>query len=85
MGGDNNATLPAGLPNILGSGIWCNTGNSAVSGAIYTLITTNYGGTTQTSLKGLYNGFDASKSNPIYGASGTVTPPTLQLIPQIRY
>lgn len=29
--------------------------------------------------------FDASRSNAIYGASTTVQPPALQLIPQIRY
>ena len=29
--------------------------------------------------------FDASWSNPIYGASSTVQPPALQLIAQIRY
>ena len=30
-------------------------------------------------------GFDASRSNPIYGASTTVQPPALCLIPQVRY
>lgn len=30
-------------------------------------------------------GFDASKSNPIYGNSSTVQPPAIQLIPQIKY
>ena len=29
--------------------------------------------------------FDASLSNPIYGASNTVQPPALQLIPQIMF
>lgn len=29
--------------------------------------------------------FDASWSNPIYGASSTVQPPALRLIAQIRY
>lgn len=29
--------------------------------------------------------FDASKSNPIYGASATVQPPAIKLIPIIRY
>lgn len=28
---------------------------------------------------------DASRSNPIYGASATVQPPALALIPQIKY
>lgn len=30
-------------------------------------------------------GFDASRSNPIYGASDTVQPHALLLIPQIKY
>ena len=30
-------------------------------------------------------GIDASKSNPIYGASATVQPPAIKLIPVIRY
>lgn len=29
--------------------------------------------------------FDASKSNPIYGSSTTVQPPSIKLIPQLRY
>lgn len=29
--------------------------------------------------------FDASKSNAIYGASETVQPPSLSLLPQIKY
>ena len=28
---------------------------------------------------------DASRSNPIYGASSTVQPPSITLIPQIRF
>lgn len=30
-------------------------------------------------------GFDASRSNPIYGASDTVQPATITLIPQIKF
>ena len=30
-------------------------------------------------------GFDASRSNPIYGSSTTVQPPAISLIPQLRY
>ncbi len=29
--------------------------------------------------------FNASLSNPIYGSSGTVQPPSLQMIPQIKF
>ena len=32
-----------------------------------------------------YLGFDASAANSIYGASNTVQPPAICLIPQIKY
>lgn len=89
MGGDIITALSAGLPNLVGhvnsggigfsrdpfncDGVFVNNGSSK---------TGMQGGST---VIGYYTLFDASKSNPIYGASGTVTPPTLQLIPQIRY
>lgn len=41
---------------------------------------------TSKSYFGSYVGlFNASRSNPIYGKSGTVQPPAIQLIPQIKY
>ena len=34
---------------------------------------------------GRYLGFEASRSNNIYGASSTVQPPAIILVPQIKY
>lgn len=34
---------------------------------------------------GRYLGFEAARSNSIYGASDTVQPPSIALIPQIKY
>lgn len=75
-GSNANTTINAGLPNITGSsqGLRWNDGNSA-SGAFK--LTTLGGGTGyiggSNGNKGL--DFDASASNPIYGASSTVQPP----------
>ena len=85
QGGDNVAVLTAGLPNIEGtigpldddggagyvSGVFAKTGNTAwgVTGGGSRYIIS----------------FNASRSSAIYGASTTVQPPSLQLIPQIKY
>ena len=93
QGGDSTAVLAAGLPNIEGSasGLTTNGGFSyfySVTGAFglinsdnYTSLTTP--GNTQNKFQGF--DFDASRSNAIYGASTTVQPAALQLIPQIKY
>ena len=94
MGGEQVRSVKAGLPNITGSfwplGDWPeNTPNNVfqgTEGAFYTQGRT-YG-------QGLSQGgsndnaramFDASKSDPIYGASETVQPPAISLIAQIKY
>ena len=94
MGGESVKSVEAGLPNITGSfwplGDWPeNIPNNAfqgTEGAFYTQ-GRSYG-------QGLVQGgsndnaramFDASKSNPLYGASETVQPPALSLIAQIKY
>ena len=45
------------------------------------------GGTSPSAGEGTANGlyFDASRSNAIYGASSTVQPPAIVLIPQIKF
>ena len=89
MGGDKLTALSAGLPNLVGhvnsggigyskdpfncDGVFANNGSSK---------TAMNGGTTVVGYKIL---FDASKSNAIYGNSNTVQPPTITLIPQIKY
>ncbi len=93
QGGDSTAVLAAGLPNIEGSasGLTTNGGFSyfySVTGAFglinsdnYTSLTTP--GNTQNKFQGF--DFDASRSNAIYGASTTVQPPALSMIPQIKF
>lgn len=84
QGGDSCQSIDAGLPNITGNTYpivsWSNNSRGAfyfsnssicdVSGSSH-----NFGR--------LY--FDASRSSAIYGASDTVQPPALALIPQIKY
>lgn len=87
QGGDSPAVLEAGLPNITGY-FPADTRDYAAS---------NYGGVfSQTYLNAQANGengnsrtykytLDASKASNIYGASNTVQPPAIVLIPQIKY
>ena len=93
QGGDSTAVLAAGLPNIEGSASGHTTDGGfsyfhSVTGAFglikpddYKSLTTP--GNTQNKFQGF--DFDASRSNAIYGASTTVQPAALQLIPQIKY
>lgn len=94
---DNVKEIGAGLPNITGSvssGEWINAGSK------YNFIFENPEATGAfckgdgpaskafeggASLGAYPLGFDASRSNKIYGASATVQPPALALIPQIKY
>ena len=85
MGGDSVQIINAGLPKI--------TGNFTIRGAFgvsangaFTYSSTNNSGWGDASGQNqpTFN-FDASKSNSIYGASTTVQPPALQIIPQIKY
>lgn len=87
MGGDNCATVAPGLPNISGeiaSSRW-NIDNEAQSNSALFRKSGNglYGSTETTYYTHLC--FDASRSNPIYGNSNTVQPPSISLIPQIKY
>lgn len=86
QGGDSPAVLAAGLPNITGQYYAVVGGGITVNGAFTGSWTDSSG---QTSGGGGYNRVhlvvDASKSNAIYGASNTVQPPAIVLIPQIKY
>lgn len=91
QGGESVKSVEEGLPNITGqfpsfefhrtipSNDWC-------KGA-YTY--RNEGTTSNLDIGGsgaaILVSYDASKSNPIYGASETVQPPALSLIAQIKY
>lgn len=86
QGGDSPAVLAAGLPNITGQYYAVVGGGITVNGAFTGSWADSSG---QTSGGGGYNRVhlvvDASKSNAIYGASNTVQPPAIVLIPQIKY
>jgi hypothetical protein len=79
MGGDasNNGTaIAAGLPNITGT---LTSLRKKLTGTFYNISTTpdcnvGAGGDITVAVE---NGFDASRSNPIFGNSDTVQPPTL--------
>ena len=81
------AALAAGLPNITGTfvadGFGAQVGQD--SGA-FTSVYQRYSYTSPNTNEGVYKyTFDASKSSTIYGASATVQPPAIKLIPIIRY
>ena len=90
QGGDSMSKANAGLPNITGS-VRC--GLTDESGQLYgkgAFLSSRSETTTQLSYgKGSQKQgvavFNANKFNPLYGASNTVQPPSIQLIPQLRY
>ena len=85
-GGQSNVgeQRSAGLPNITGTFLNWTRGNASADGSFYVSDVTSRG------LKGGSGGdegryhFDASRSNGIYGRSGTVQPPALVLLPCIH-
>ena len=89
------ASVAAGLPNITGSlnndipnGHSLFDAHLIESGALYVKTKpSRVGITASTSVSNWSDSidFDASKSNTIYGASTTVQPPAIKLIPIIRY
>lgn len=85
QGGNTVASVEAGLPNITGS-FRANdqTGTSGMNGAFYPGGDSKNGGATNNTRNYIYL-FDASRSSAIYGASTTVQPPAITLIPQIKY
>lgn len=87
---DTVKSVEAGLPNILGVtdiGGFSGTGTAPNGPFFNTVIASNI--TVATNIDAAANlettAFDASRSNAIYGASTTVQPPALALIPQIKY
>ena len=88
LAGDSaGATVAAGLPNITGvlkyrySAIYSAEGSFAQGRARENSVNLAF----SDSSTGLTASFDASRSNPIYGASETVQPAAIKLIPIIRY
>lgn len=72
----------AGLPNITGGPLGGVQGSAGVSGAISLSYIDNYGGMENSFSKSSLS-IDASNSNPIYGASDTVTPAHTTLYPWV--
>ena len=92
QGGDNIQVLSAGLPNIEGeiAAVGPNEFKFGLGyGAFVSKIIVNSYGKIDNSATDVKRSdgmlFDASKSNPLYGASSTVQPPSIALIPQLRY
>lgn len=85
QGGDSPAVLEAGLPNITGHISYICNGTGSSGALSYTV--QQYGIGVADSSKaniGRLN-LNAQNSNSIYGASYTVQPPAIVLIPQIKY
>lgn len=90
---DNVKEIGAGLPNITGSTTAIVLGNyQSITGAFFGknmesgISGRAYGeNTTSRDDANWSESFDASRSSAIYGASATVQPPALALIPQIKY
>lgn len=87
---DTVKSVEAGLPNILGVtdiGGFSGTGTAPSGPFFNTVLSPNL--TVATSVDENVNlettAFDAARSNAVYGASTTVQPPALALIPQIKY
>ncbi|WP_315002260.1 hypothetical protein [uncultured Selenomonas sp.] len=90
MGGETVKSVAAGLPNLKGKVLESYAGSFyAMSQSVpfiyestssFTGQVQSNGGNSSSSIL-----FDASKANPIYGASDTVQPPAISLIAQIKY
>lgn len=87
-GGDNAGITTAGLPNITGSAsmtYWRNSGDDESTGAFSITNTARRGVSTESSSTCLQLNFNAADSNAIYGNAETVQPPTISLLPQIKF
>lgn len=84
QGGESVGSVEAGLPNITGitSGAAEESEANSFSGAMYIA---GVGVGASGGASDYRIGFDASRSNPIYGASNTVQPPAITMIAQIKY
>ena len=92
QGGNTVAHVAAGLPNITGSAVWRYMGATGTASSYQKAFTSDASqgtstGWTSGSEIGTSNALtlDASRSSSIYGASTTVQPPAVTLVPQIRY
>lgn len=83
QGGERVKSVEAGLPNLRGvvEGL---DGNDGVLFKKEYVVNVGAGRNVGNGNNIMYS-FDASRSNPIYGASETVQPPAISLIAQIKY
>ena len=80
------STVEAGLPNITGGAMHQENSQQAY-GAFFNRAGGSGSGLGAYDWSGGYNqgfGFDASRSNAIYGRSNTVTPPSVKLLPCMK-
>ena len=86
-GGDSIAILQAGLPNITGGlrALYFTAGEGAYYGAIYGANMGSVFGIGSSNVVDCQAHFNAGLSSAIYGASDTVQPPAIVLIPQIKF
>lgn len=86
QGGETVKSVEAGLPNITGEFGNTEEASAVFSGAFSPISTRDQSkGAASDSIGGYNVVFDASKTNPIYGASSTVQSPAITLIAQIKY
>ena len=90
QGGDITGIKGAGLPNVIGYVNYGQSNNVTGSSSLYgkdntegESIWTPAAATTSKNAKKI--AFDANRSNSIYGASNTVQPASIVLLPQIRF
>ena len=84
QGGDITAIKAPGLPNIEGY-ISSRNGAFSTQNGLFTSLSSSSAASTDRGYTGVCEvRFDASITNSIYGASTTVQPPALQVIPQIK-
>lgn len=77
--------IPAGAPNIVGTvgGITLVTGHSEATGAFEAQSIDNTGAANNTHREMI--NFDASRCSSVYGKSNTIQPPSIALMPQIKF
>ena len=87
-GGDTPLVISAGLPNITGTFLGFDVygdSSSLWTGAFEYGNKRNSVGEEVSVTGEIETTFDASRSNPIYGKVTTVQPPSISLIPQIKF
>ena len=95
QGGDSSSVKAAGLPNITSGSNWVlaiggdrskpTKQQTVADGCLTETVSSTVSGHESNNYPMSYSRVDASLNSSIYGASTTVQPPSIVLIPQIRY